>query len=158
MYCIYRYIFMAYSFYPHPWIPTSFPQVGPNPKWFVCSVKVDQLSHMETKSVVRRCIVWYLKNLLHPRNLKSLPLKNDGWNSSFCFWIVYFQGLLLLVSGRVLLASVHRQSLAVDCLKSPNLYLAVRLYYPVVTPAPTSPCFGRSLLSEAQHSWVESQK
>ena len=40
----------------------------------------------------------------------------------------------------------------------PTLYLAVRLYYPAVTPAPTSLCFGRSLLSEAQHSWVESQK
>ena len=82
---------MAYSFYPHPWTSTSFPQVGPNPKWFVFSVKVDQLSHLETKSVVWRCIIWYLKNLLHPRNLKSLPLKNDGWNSSFRFGLSIFR-------------------------------------------------------------------
>ena len=33
------YIYMMYSFYPHPWISTSFPQVGPNPKWFVFSVE-----------------------------------------------------------------------------------------------------------------------
>lgn len=62
---------MAYSFYPHPWISTSFPQVGPNPKWFVFSVKVDQLSHLETKNVVWRCIVWYLKKSMTPPKFKK---------------------------------------------------------------------------------------
>ena len=69
-YKIYVYIDMAswlIASIPILGYSTSFPQVGPNPKWLLFSIKVDQLSHLETKSVVWRCIVWYLKHLLHPK-------------------------------------------------------------------------------------------
>ena len=38
----------------------------------------------------------------------SLPLKMDGWNTILSYWVeAYFQGLLLLVSGRELLSLVY---------------------------------------------------